>query len=85
MNDPVGFKSHQPRAGCIGSHRVVRKHNSSQRASGVIKGPVSLHRYNAVCDNEVDGHSGTQIKDALLNALPILIFFVLVTLLITTL
>ena len=36
--DAVGLKSNQSRAGCIGSHRVVGKHNLSQRTGGAVEG-----------------------------------------------
>src|SRR5664280_2205263 len=71
VHDPVGAKPHQPRAGCIASHRIVRKHNLSQRTRVAVKGPVSFHRHDAVRDNEVDRNGGAQIEDAFLNALPV--------------
>ncbi len=40
-----------------------------------VPGPVSFHRNNFLRDNEVDRDSGAQIKDALLNALPVERFF----------
>src|SRR5664279_3562506 len=71
VHDSAGVESHQARAGCIGSHRVIRQHNLSQRTRGAVEWPVSFHRNNAVRDNKVDGKGGAQIEDALLNALPV--------------
>src|SRR5271166_5546994 len=71
VHDSSGFEPHESCAGCIGSNRVIRKYDLSQRTRGAIKRPVSFHRNNAVRDNEVDRNSGAQIEDALLNALPV--------------
>ena len=35
MHDSAGFESHQTRTGCIGCHRIIRKHNRSQRTIGI--------------------------------------------------
>src|SRR5271157_2358592 len=71
VRDAAGFESHQPRAGPVGSNRVVCEHNLSQRTRAAVKRAVAFHRHNAVCDNEVNRNCGTSIEDALLNALPV--------------
>src|SRR5271166_730916 len=71
VHDSSGFEPHEPCAGCVGSNRVIRKHNLSQRTSRAVEWPVSFHRYDAVSDNEVDRKGGAQIEDAFLNALPV--------------
>lgn len=67
VNDSFRMKSHQPGAGRIGSHRIIREHNLSQKATVAVKRPVSFHRQNAVRDNEMDRNCGAEIEDALLN------------------
>ena len=71
VHDSAGFESHQSRAGCIGSHRIVRKHDLPQRTRGAVEWSVAFHRHDAVRDNEVDRNGGAQIEDAFLNALPV--------------
>ena len=71
VHDSAGVESHQTRAGCIRSYRIVRKHNHSQRTRRAVKGTVSFHCDNAVRDNEADWNCCAQIEDALLNALPV--------------
>ena len=34
VDDSVGIKSHESRAGCVGSDRIICKHNLSQRYEG---------------------------------------------------
>ena len=71
MRDSSGVESHQLRAGCISSNRIVGEHDLPQRTSSAVEWPVSFHRNNAVRDNEVDRNGGAQIEDASLNALPV--------------
>src|ERR1035438_6299400 len=70
VNDSTGMKSHQSRAGCVGCDRIICKHDLSQRTRGAIERPVAFHRHNAVSDNKADWHCSAQIKDDLLNPLP---------------
>src|SRR5664279_1144135 len=70
VNDSIGMKSHQSRAGCVGCDRIICKHDLSQRTRGAVERPVAFHRHNAVRDNETDRNGCAQIKDALLNPLP---------------
>src|SRR5271165_5577755 len=71
VHDSARFESHQARTGCVCGHWVVREHDLSQRARSTVKGTVSFHRHYAVRDNEMNGNRGTEIEDALLNALPV--------------
>ena len=71
VNDAVWLESHQPRAGRVGSHRVVRKHDLSQRTRGAVERTVPLHCHNPVGDDEANGNRRAKIEDALLNALPV--------------
>ena len=64
VHDSSGFEPHESCAGCIGSNRVIRKYDLSQRTRGAVEWPVSFHRNNAVRDNEVDRNGGAQIKNA---------------------
>jgi hypothetical protein len=57
VDDSVGLEPHQPCAACIGSYRVIRKHDLSQRTSRAVEGPVSFHCHNAVRDHKVDRNS----------------------------
>jgi hypothetical protein len=52
VHDSAGFESHQTRAGCIGSHRIVRQHNLPQGKRSAVEGAVAFHGHNAVCDDE---------------------------------
>src|ERR1035437_434852 len=70
VNDSIGMKSHQSRAGCIGGHWIIRKHDLSQSARGAVERPVAFHRHNPVSDHEADWHRSAKIKDALLNTIP---------------
>ena len=54
VHDSAGIESHQTRTGCIGSHRIIRKHNRSQRTRRAVKGAVPFHRHDAIRDDEVD-------------------------------
>ena len=56
--DLSGFESHQPRAGRVGSHGIVCKHNLPQRPRRAVEWPVSFHRHDPVRDHEVDGDCG---------------------------
>src|SRR5271165_6247355 len=71
VHDSAGFESHQARTSCVGSYRIVRKHDLSQETRAAVKGSVSFHCYYAVCDHEVNRNRSAQIEDALLNALPV--------------
>src|SRR5271167_5150711 len=71
VNDAVGFKPHQSRAGRIGSHWIIRKHDLSETTRRAVERPVSFHRHNAVRDHKVYRNSCAQIEDALLNAFPV--------------
>jgi hypothetical protein len=68
--DSAGFESHQASAGCVGSDRVIGKHDLSEWTGSAVERAVAFHGHNAVRDNEVDWNSGAQIKDALLDPLP---------------
>ncbi len=70
VNDSLGMKSHQLRADCIGGHRIIRKHDLSERAGSAVERPVAFHGHDAVRDHEMDRNGCAQIKDALLNAFP---------------
>jgi hypothetical protein len=54
VHDLAGFEFHQPCAGCIGSHRIVREHNLPPADEGPVEWPVSLHRHDPVRDNEAE-------------------------------
>src|SRR5664280_1759334 len=71
VRDSSGGESHQLRAGCISSNRIVGEHDLPQETSGTVEWPVSFHCHDAVRDNEVDRNGGAQIEDAFLNALPV--------------
>src|SRR5664280_1326775 len=71
VHDSSGFEPHESCEGCVGSNGVIRKHDLSHCTSSAVEGPVAFHRHNAVHYNEMDGNSGAQIEDALLNALPV--------------
>src|SRR5271157_5268517 len=71
VHDSSGFEPHESCAGCIGSNRVIRKYDLSQRTRGAVEWSVSFHCHDAVRDNEVDRNGGAQIEDAFLNALPV--------------
>src|SRR5271157_5380028 len=71
VHDSSGFEPHESCAGCIGSNRVIRKYDLSQRTRSAVEWPVSFHRNNAVRDHKVDRNSCAQIEDALLNAFPV--------------
>src|SRR5271166_2391506 len=71
MYDSIRFESHQPGTGRVGGHRIIGEHDVPQETSGAVERSVSLHGHDTVCDNEVDWNGGAQIKDALLNALPV--------------
>ena len=70
MTDSIGMKSHQSRAGCIGGHWIIRKHDLSQGTRCAVERPVAFHRQNPISNYEADRNGGAQIKDALLNAFP---------------
>src|SRR5580704_14926971 len=70
VHDSVGIESHKSGAGCVGSYRIVRKHDLSQSARGTVERPVAFHRHNPVRNYEADRSGCAQIKDALLNTPP---------------
>src|ERR1017187_7678462 len=37
VRNAIGFESHQVRAGCVGSHRIVPEHDLSQGTSGAVE------------------------------------------------
>jgi hypothetical protein len=43
VRDSVGLEPHQSRAGCIGSLRIIRKHDLTQKTRRAVKRPVSFH------------------------------------------
>jgi hypothetical protein len=47
------------------------KSNFSEGPRSTIQRPIALHRNNSLSNHEVDWDSGTDIKNALLNALPV--------------
>src|SRR5271166_6618537 len=71
VHNSAGFESHQPRTGCVGSDRIVRKHYRSKRPRRAVERPVSFHCHNAVRDDEVNRNGGAEIEDAFLNAVPV--------------
>ena len=70
VHDSLRFKSHQTRAGCVRSDRVIREHNLSQKTRSTVQWAVAFHGYDAVRDDKVNRNGGAQIEDALLDALP---------------
>src|ERR1035437_5397673 len=70
VNDSIGMKPHQSRAGCIGGHWIIRQHDLSQTTRGAVERPVAFHRHNPVRNYEADRNGCAQIKDAFLNSPP---------------
>src|SRR5271165_3847574 len=71
MNNSTGIEPHQSCAGGIGSDRIVREHDLAERTSSAVERSIAFHRYYPVRDHEMDRNGGTQIENALLNALPV--------------
>ena len=63
MHDWFGFESHQPGTGRIGSHRVIRKHDLSQRTRSSVEWAVTFHSNDSVRNHEMKRDGCAQIKD----------------------
>jgi hypothetical protein len=65
------METNQSGAGCVRGDGIVRQHDLSQSTIGTVERPVAFHGHDAIGDHEIDGNGCAQIKNALVNALPV--------------
>jgi hypothetical protein len=70
VRDAIGIESHEPRAGEVCRHRIVRHHYSPQISRRSLERSVAFHGDDAVRDHEMRGQGAVDIEDARGRSLP---------------
>jgi hypothetical protein len=70
VSDSVWLQAHEPGARGIGRDWVIGENQTPKRPGCSVQWAVAFHGHDRICDHKVNRHSGADVENALLDAVP---------------